>query len=441
MAGMLKAAQMPLWTLYSSVTETIGQTPLPVLLLLFATTIASTLVFVRVPFDLAFHFNAYNVIQIYAAVFYFAPTPRAPLPSEKTYITTAPDGSTTPARPLPCWYDEWLVHRKEADKTGKPQKKPTGAIDEPKLYMSVVIPAYNEEKRLEIMLEEAVAFLDTEYGRTPGKEKKKVNGESGGKLDGGFSGYEILIVNDGSKDKTVDIALAFSRKYKLHDILRICTLERNRGKGGAVTHGFRHVRGAYAIFVDADGASKFEDLAPLVRGCDEVSDRFSRGIAVGSRAHLVGSEAVVKVCWFQLSFESTLTLNQKRSALRNALMHSFHLLLWLLTPPATSKIRDTQCGFKLFTRASLPYIIPYMHAEGWIFDVEMLMLAESATSGDGSGSQGANGGGSGIGIAEVPIRWKEVGGSKLNVMWDSLGMAWGLAILRLSWMVGVYKRR
>ena len=139
--------------------------------------------------------------------------------------------------------------------------------------------------------------------------------------------------------------------------------------------------------------------------------------------------------------ESMLTHIQKRSALRNSLMHSFHLLLWLLTPPATSRIRDTQCGFKLFTRASLPYIIPYMHAEGWIFDVEMLMLAESATSGDGFGSQGTNSVASGIGIAEVPIRWKEVGGSKLNVMWDSLGMAWGLAILRLSWMVGVYKRR
>lgn len=128
----------------------------------------------------------------------------------------------------------------------------------------------------------------------------------------------------------------------------------------------------------------------------------------------------------------------KRSALRNALMHSFHLLLWLLTPPATSRIRDTQCGFKLFSRASLPYIIPYMHAEGWIFDVEMLMLAESATSSDIAVGNGAR---RGIAIAEVPIRWQEVGGSKLNVMWDSLGMAWGLAILRLSWMVGVYKRR
>lgn len=105
-------------------------------------------------------------------------------------------------------------------------------------------------------------------------------------------------------------------------------------------------------------------------------------------------------------------------------MHSFHFLLRVLTPPATSAIRDTQCGFKLFSRSSLPYIIPHMHSEGWIFDVEMLMLAESAQ----------------IPVVEVPIGWQEVGGSKLNVLWDSLGMAWGLAILRAGWAVGVYRR-
>lgn len=105
-------------------------------------------------------------------------------------------------------------------------------------------------------------------------------------------------------------------------------------------------------------------------------------------------------------------------------MHSFHLALRLLTPPATARINDTQCGFKLFSRASLPYIIPYMHSEGWIFDVEMLMLAEFAD----------------IPVAEVPIGWKEVSGSKLSVVWDSLGMAYGLAILRAAWGFGVYTR-
>ncbi len=164
------------------------------------------------------------------------------------------------------------------------------------MEMSVVIPAFNEEERLEIMLEEAVVFLDAQYGRqskSQGKQKQNGSAAKGGERVRG--GYEILLINDGSRDKTVDVALAFSRKYALHDVLRVCSLKENRGKGGAVTHGFRHVRGEYAIFADADGASKFEDLAKLVQGCKEVADEPNRGIAVGSRAHLVGSEAVVKV--------------------------------------------------------------------------------------------------------------------------------------------------
>jgi dolichyl-phosphate beta-glucosyltransferase len=65
-----------------------------------------------------------------------------------------------------------------------------------------------------------------------------------------------------------------------------------------------------------------------------------------------------------------------------------------------------------------------MHSEGWIFDVEMLMLAESAD----------------IAMIEVAIGWKEVLGSKLNVVWDSIGMAWGLALLRACWIAGIYQR-
>ncbi len=162
--------------------------------------------------------------------------------------------------------------------------------------MSVVIPAYNEEERLEIMLEEAVPFLDAEYGRTP-----KAKGASKGDASG-MGGYEILLVDDGSKDRTVEVALAFSRKHKLHDVLRICKLKENRGKGGAVTHGFRHVRGAFAVFADADGASAFADLAKLVEGCKAVADQPNRAVAVGSRSHLVGSEAVVKVRDFISTF-------------------------------------------------------------------------------------------------------------------------------------------
>lgn len=289
--------------------------------------------------------------------------------------------------------------------------------------MSLVVPAFNEEKRLGIMLSEAVDYLQKEYGKdnpdktSNGSTRRRLKGaqENGhvslgnGNAEKVPAGWEVLIISDGSTDKTVDTALEFARSLGTESAgsIRVISLVENRGKGGAVTHGMRHVRGKYAVFADADGASKFEDLGRLLRELKEVQDLEGRGVAVGSRAHLVGSEEVVK-----------------RSFLRNLLMHSFHLLLWILTPKATAAIRDTQCGFKLFSRPALPYIIPYMHSESWIFDVEMLMLAEAAS----------------IPVAEVPIGWHEVQGSKLNVLWDSLGMAWGLFVLRAAWAMGVYRR-
>ncbi|KAL9621574.1 MAG: hypothetical protein Q9160_003966 [Pyrenula sp. 1 TL-2023] len=277
------------------------------------------------------------------------------------------------------------------------------------------------------MLEETVEYLESEFG-TSGSKLNGHTKATNRKLPTG--GYEILLVSDGSTDSTVSITLQFLRNHLLAShprrrvsgpwthrslqsvnlppgSIRVVNLEHNRGKGGAVTHGLRHIRGRYAVFADADGASRFSDLGALISACRSIEDVEGRGVAVGSRAHLTKTPAVVQ-----------------RSALRNFLMHAFHLLLWLMTPKQTSRIRDTQCGFKLFSRNALPYIVPYMHTEGWIFDVEMLMLAEFA----------------GIGVAEVPVGWREVKGSKLNVIKDSLGMAWGLALLRLCWGLGIYKR-
>ncbi|ROW09413.1 hypothetical protein VMCG_02484 [Cytospora schulzeri] len=389
-----------------------------------------------------------GLFAIYLFLHVAAPKPRAPLPSEKAYITTNPDGSTSTPRQLPCWFDRWVAE-------GKLSKSQLAAgnqafvvpdissVEPAEVEVSVVIPAYNEEKRIIPALEEAIVYLDEKFGRPDGndennnsKKKKRVgstqhhrqvfrNTKDGARKEGEASGYEILIVNDGSRDKTIDVVLDFSRKHNLHDILRVITLEKNRGKGGAVTHGFRHVRGEYIVFADADGASRFSDLGRLIEGCEDVVDASNRGVAIGSRGHLVGSDAVVK-----------------RSALRNFLMKSFHFVLMILTPPATSRIRDTQCGFKLFSRAALPHIIPYMHMEGWIFDIEMLMLAESAPPTPVVASDGTViGAAPGIRVAEVPIDWHEVDGSKMSLIRDSINMALGLAILRGSWMFGVYRRR
>ena len=168
--------------------------------------------------------------------------------------------------------------------------------------MSLVVPAYNEEERIAIMLNEAVDYLQLEYGdsrpvkQANGSAKKRANGHTAEEKSAHL-GWEVLVVSDGSTDKTIDTTLqcAKDRGGKAAANIRVIHLEENRGKGGAVTHGMRHVRGQYAIFADADGASKFEDLGKLVKECKRREDKEGRGVAVGSRAHLVGSEAVVKV--------------------------------------------------------------------------------------------------------------------------------------------------
>lgn len=127
--------------------------------------------------------------------------------------------------------------------------------------------------------------------------------------------YEILVVDDGSKDNTFDKALEFAKEnaHRGGKNIRVIKLAKNRGKGGAVRHGMLHSRGERILFVDADGASRFEDLTLLNKAMDEMcNESFTNGhtstskditknsndakaIAIGSRAHMVKTDAVVKV--------------------------------------------------------------------------------------------------------------------------------------------------
>lgn len=255
---------------------------------------------------------------------------------------------------MPCWYDRWLAerHLSESSVTAGPDGLPvpdTGSIEPAEVEVSVVIPAYNEELRILPTLEEMVEYLDNRFGRATNVPEKKrpaspvtarrraIEKNASGRPP---SGYEIIIVNDGSSDKTVDVALGFSAKKGLHDVLRVVTLEKNRGKGGGVTHGFRHVRGAYVMFADADGASRFSDLGKLVEGCEDVADGSNRGVAIGSRGHLVGSEAVVKV-----NILSSTCLNSGKDLFRGTSTNSIATSNFSAPPSATSSCGpSTSCS-------------------------------------------------------------------------------------------------
>jgi dolichyl-phosphate beta-glucosyltransferase len=191
-------------------------------------------------------------------------------------------------------------------------------ITEAELFMTLVVPAYNEQDRLSGMLEEAVEYLEAQYGHHGTKSKSSSNGglQASGQQSDPRRGWEILVVSDGSTDQTIATALQFAKNHQLGKppptpkgpwngsgkptnitpgAIRVVNLEQNRGKGGAVTHGMRHARGTYVVFADADGASRFGDLGKLVLGCEKSKDKLGRAVGVGSRAHMVGTEAVVKV--------------------------------------------------------------------------------------------------------------------------------------------------
>ncbi|KAG0142523.1 hypothetical protein CROQUDRAFT_50156 [Cronartium quercuum f. sp. fusiforme G11] len=297
-----------------------------------------------------------------------------------------------------------------ASEPKKPGGRLTPIVDKaklPSIELSVVIPAYNEEHRLRDGLMDALKWLEEwRKNRKEGTEAWQAGS------------YEVIIVDDGSKDRTVEVALDLAIEHAKNSDqpalgeIRVVQLGKNRGKGGAVRHGILYARGHRILFADADGASDFSDLQLLMDRMDEIAVKKTDssiieefGMAIGSRAHLVSSETVVS-----------------RSKFRNFLMKCFHLYLYIL---GLRDIRDTQCGFKLLTRATARQVVDGLHVEGWIFDVELLLLAKLMDPP--------------VPIAEVPIRWNEVSGSKLSVIKDSITMAIELLIIRLNYMLGVWK--
>lgn len=254
----------------------------------------------------------------------------------------------------------------------------------PSIYLSVVVPSYNEEIRLPTMLDEALDYC----------EKRQKENSS-------FT-YEIIIVDDGSNDKTSAVGLEYSKKYTTNKV-RVLTLETNRGKGGAVRMGVMKSRGNLILFADADGASRFLDFERLEKAIlkDSKSLETDEFIACGSRRHLENDSVA------------------ERTIFRTILMYGFHFLVWFL---CVKGIKDTQCGFKLLTRCAAFKTFSNLHVLRWAFDVDLLYIAETFK----------------IKIYEIAINWKECEGSKVTVgSWIQMGK--DLLSIRLHYALGAWK--
>jgi dolichyl-phosphate beta-glucosyltransferase len=189
--------------------------------------------------------------------------------------------------------------------------------------LTIVVPAYNEEKRLGATLKRMLAYFD----------------EQG-------SPFEILVVDDGSTDGTAGLVETISTCRKE---VQLISYKPNHGKGYAVRQGMLAGRGERLLLSDADLATPIEEVEKLAAKLDVGCD-----IAIGSR-DVQGSELIKHQSW-----------------LREMGGKTFNKLVQLIAVPG---IHDTQCGFKLFTRSAAQSIFSRCTVEHFAFDVEVLYVA------------------------------------------------------------------
>ena len=192
--------------------------------------------------------------------------------------------------------------------------------------VSVVIPAYNEYRRLPVALMNTIDYLDS-------------------KCTGDFT-YEILVVDDGSSDETSEVVRKFE---KIRPAVKLIRLPKNYGKGHAVRLGVLNAHGEKVLFADADGATPIQEIERLIKAIDEGAD-----VAIGSRA-MFSKETSVKTVWY-----------------RKFLGRSFNRFVNLLVLPG---IADTQCGFKMFKAKAAKFLFEQQQSDGFSFDVEILFIA------------------------------------------------------------------
>lgn len=245
--------------------------------------------------------------------------------------------------------------------------------------LSLVIPAYNEAQRLPIMLDVTLDYLNANrkeltdiFNAAVGRSEPS-SSSSSSSSDSGLLHYEFIIVNDGSTDDTERIIKQYVIEKMMTkndntsinntncDTVKIVSMHKNVGKGGAVKVGTLQSAGQLCLMVDADGATDIADGLPKVLNSikeivankihgDDGKNSTRRttmlppAAVFGSRAHLEEESSA------------------KRSKIRTILMHSFHFFVKILCSP---RIKDTQCGFKLFTHSAVVLLFTNLHLRRW----------------------------------------------------------------------------
>jgi dolichyl-phosphate beta-glucosyltransferase len=228
--------------------------------------------------------------------------------------------------------------------------------------ISIIIPAKDEQERLPPFLRAVVDYChrSTHF-------------------------YEIIVVDDGSKDQTANVSLSFQKEFPS---LKVISLGSNHGKGYAVKQGFFAAQGDIVLFLDADGSTQPQEIERHLGLFEQGYD-----IVIGSRVLSDGKSQV------------------KAKAYRRWMGAVFNFLVSRIL---IKGIKDSQCGFKMFRAPLIKGLFGRLHLEGYGFDLELLYLAQKMD----------------LRIKEVAVNWSHVDGSKIDLFKDSLRMLWNIIEIR-----------
>lgn len=237
-------------------------------------------------------------------------------------------------------------------------------------FLSIIIPAYNEEKRLPDTLEQVFDFL------------KKQSFTS-----------EVIVVENGSTDKTFEIAQGFMEQYN-----NLCVIQSERGKGAAVRRGMLEAKGIYRFMCDADLSMPVEEITKFIPPAVNNFD-----ITIASR-------------------EANGAVRYNEPPYRHLGGRAINFLIQLFILPG---LNDTQCGFKCFSAKVADDIFALQTLNGWSFDIEMLYVARRHQ----------------YKILEIPIHWVHHPETKVNAVRDAIRMIQDIFRIRVNALRGMYGTR